>query len=441
MDQKQKAEATKAFVEERIRNLMRDTASRAVRRKQFEETTENLSDEEKANRLKEFSEHETDLLRMKRVALTPNDFIHIETIGRGAFGEVSLVRYKADNELYALKLVSKKKMLKKGHITHLRAEKEIMAASECIWLTKLIASFQDDDYLYLIMEYAPGGDLMSLLIREETLEENVVKIFMAELILAIDEVHNLAFIHRDLKPDNILIDRNGHLKLTDFGLSTQGANDLQPSKLYQKLLAENNLLEDINLDDENHIDNDKVSPNDNAIQDWRSQMRALARSAVGTPDFAAPEVLLRKPYDHTVDWWALGVIMFECLYGYAPFFANTPVETCRKIVHFKKYLNLPSSPKTSPEAQHLIKSLLRGPRRRLGRNGVEEIKSHPFFEGIDWGKLGEGRGPFNVELRNELDTSNFDELLPPQEEEEDDDDESWRELSEIFFKGYDFRRK
>jgi serine/threonine protein kinase len=139
-------------------------------------------------------------------------------IGRGAFGEVRLCREKKSGNIYAMKKLKKSEMLRRGQVEHVRAERNLLAevASHCI--VKLYYSFQDTEYLYLIMEYLPGGDIMTLLIREDTLSENMARFYMAQSVLAIESIHKHNYIHRDIKPDNLLLDKNGHMKLSDFGL-------------------------------------------------------------------------------------------------------------------------------------------------------------------------------------------------------------------------------
>lgn len=151
--------------------------------------------------------------------MTARDFEPLGIIGRGAFGEVRVCRYKETGEIFAVKKMKKTEMIKKNQALHIRTEKDVLAEAQNPWIVGLNYSFQDEDFLYLVMDYAPGGDLMNLLMVKDILPENEVKFYAAELVMAIESMHKMNYIHRDLKPDNVLIDKDGHLKLSDFGLS------------------------------------------------------------------------------------------------------------------------------------------------------------------------------------------------------------------------------
>lgn len=184
---------------------------------------------------------------------------------------------------------------------HVRAERDILSQSNCPWVVELKYSFQDDKHLYLVMEFLGGGDFMTLLIKKDIIPETHAKFYLAEMILAIESLHKMNYIHRDLKPDNILIDDNGHLKLSDFGLC--------------KHMGSHNEM--------------AIPYNPNAPQiDKRADRRKLAFSTVGTPDYIAPEVFSQKGYNELVDWWSVGVILFEMVIGYPPFYSDTPQKTC-----------------------------------------------------------------------------------------------------------------
>lgn len=154
----------------------------------------------------------------RRTHVSAKDFEPLKIIGRGAFGEVRVCKDKLTGEVVAVKKMKKQEMLSKNQIAHVRAERDILAMSDLPWIVQLKYSFQDDRFLYLVMEYLPGGDLMTLLMKKDILSEDDSKFYIAELIIAVDAIHKMNFIHRDLKPDNILIDNEGHLKLSDFGL-------------------------------------------------------------------------------------------------------------------------------------------------------------------------------------------------------------------------------
>lgn len=174
------------------------------------------------------------------------------------------------------------------------------------------------------MEYLVGGDLMSILMKRDILPEDEARFYIAETIMAVDSVHKLNYIHRDLKPDNVLVDSQGHVKLSDFGLCKH--TEIQSENPYQNLS---------NLSKESKIRSRKTS------QTKYHRSRKLAYSTVGTPDYIAPEVFSKIGYNETVDWWSVGVIFFEMVVGYPPFFSDDPSLTCQKIMHWKKTLTIP----------------------------------------------------------------------------------------------------
>ncbi len=299
-----------------------------------------------------------------------------------------------------MKKMKKKEMLKKNQVGHVRAERDILAKSKNHWIVDLKYSFQDENNLYLVMEYLPGGDLMNLLIKKDILTEEEARFYTAEVAHAIEMVHSLDYIHRDLKPDNVLLDKDGHIKLTDFGLCkhAQIKSTAQIKPDYQM----------------------KHSENFNALKSMLNKRmgykrnRQLAFSTVGTPDYIAPEVFGPKGYDETVDWWSVGVILFEMLVGYPPFFSDDSSITCQKILHWKKTLVIPPEANLSPAATDIIKKLICDADKRLGRNGAKEIKDHPFFEGIDWKTIRSIQAPYIPPVSSPTSNENFD----PFEEEE-----------------------
>jgi len=292
-------------------------------------------------------------------------------------------------------------MLKKEQVAHVRAERDVLVQANNPWVVKLYYSFQDDLYLYLIMEYLPGGDMMNLLIKYDVFTEDQARFYIAETLLAIDSVHSLGYIHRDIKPDNLLLDEKGHVKLTDFGLCT-GFHRMHTSAFYQKLVGEALTIK-MKLVAETPLTRTE------RIASWKKSRRTLAYSAVGTPDYTAPEVFLQIGYGEECDWWSLGVIMYEMLIGYPPFLSDNSTETCLKIINCKETLRFPEDVKISHEAQDLIEQLVCDRSVRLGNNGVEEIKSHPFFKGINWDALRDQAAYFVPALKSPIDTSHFPE--------------------------------
>ncbi|XAR67134.1 Non-specific serine/threonine protein kinase [Bertholletia excelsa] len=411
--------AAKKFIENHYKSHMKHIKDRKERRSILEKklASLNVSEEEQINLLKELEREETEYIRLKRHKICVDDFDLLTIIGRGAFGEVRLCREKKSGNIYAMKKLKKSEMLSRGQVEHVRAERNLLAEVDSHFIVKLYYSFQDAEYLYLIMEYLPGGDMMTLLIREETLTETVARFYIAQSVLAVESIHKHNYIHRDIKPDNILLDKYGHTKLSDFGL----CKPLDCSHLSS--INENEVMHDVNLVESvganGYIINNGMScwksPLEQ-LQHWQINRRTLAFSTVGTPDYIAPEVLLKKGYGKECDWWSLGAIMYEMLVGYPPFYSDDPMTTCRKIVHWRNHLKFPEGSRLTPEAKDLICGLLCDVENRLGTQGVHQIKGHPWFKDVVWDKLYEMEAAFKPEVNGELDTQNFmkfDEVNPP----------------------------
>ncbi|CAN6340855.1 unnamed protein product [Urochloa humidicola] len=403
--------AAKKYIEDHYKAQMKNLQERKERRLVLEQqlASSQVPREEQINLIKDLERKETEYMRLKRHRICVDDFEMLTIIGRGAFGEVRLCREKSSGNIYAMKKLKKSEMLVRGQVEHVRAERNLLAevGSHCI--VKLYYSFQDAEYLYLIMEYLPGGDMMNLLIREDTLKEDVARFYIAETVLAIESIHKHNYIHRDIKPDNLLLDKHGHMKLSDFGL----CKPIDCSKLStlneDEPMPDENLRESMDID---HSFSDTAngrrwrSPNEQ-LQHWQKNRRKLAFSTVGTPDYIAPEVLLKKGYGVECDWWSLGAIMYEMLVGYPPFYSDDPITTCRKIVHWRSYLKFPDNSTLSLEAKDLICRLLCDVDHRIGSGGADQIKAHPWFQGIEWDKLYEMEAAFKPQVNDELDTQNF----------------------------------
>lgn len=360
--------------------------------------------DEEAERIKQAILHkEGEQLRLKRQKIDVKEFESLSIIGKGAFGEVRICRYIPTGEVVALKKMKKEEMHKKNQVLHVRAERDVLSEARNSWIVDLKFSFQDDMYLYLVMEYLPGGDLMTLLMNKDILTEEESRFYAAELVLAIESVHKLKCIHRDLKPDNVLIDRNGHIKLSDFGLSKKLDTNLYDT-------------ENINGNGQNNYPNSMLPGLQGSILNSKNlkemskskKRRIFAYSTVGTPDYIAPEVFSQKGYGPEVDWWSLGVILFEMLIGYPPFFSDSATETCKKILNWKTNLVIPPESKISKEAVDLIKRLITDVDKRVGYKGADEIKQHPFFRGINWSSISNLSPPFIPELESEYDNKYFD---------------------------------
>ncbi|KAM9909086.1 hypothetical protein OXX69_005761, partial [Metschnikowia pulcherrima] len=217
-----------AGIKLKLENAYQMSVSHAIERNQRRLELENklaneeagMSEERKNRQLQNLGKKESQFLRLRRTRLSLEDFITVKVIGKGAFGEVRLVQKRDTGKIYAMKTLLKAEMYKKDQLAHVKAERDVLAGSDSPWVVSLYYSFQDAVNLYLIMEFLPGGDLMTMLIRWQIFTEDITRFYMAECVLAIEAIHNLGFIHRDVKPDNILIDIRGHIKLSDFGLST-----------------------------------------------------------------------------------------------------------------------------------------------------------------------------------------------------------------------------
>ncbi|KAK4859882.1 hypothetical protein QYF36_013495 [Acer negundo] len=400
---RQKAAAAKQFIENHYKNYLQGLQDRKERRQTLQMRAQQaaMSTEEQEEMLRNLERRETEYMRVQRRKIGIDDFEQLTLIGKGAFGEVRLCRGKVTGEIFAMKKLKKSEMLSRGQVEHVRSERNLLAEVDSRYIVKLFYSFQDSDFLYLIMEYLPGGDIMTLLMREDILSEDVARFYIAESILAIHSIHQHKYVHRDIKPDNLILDKDGHLKLSDFGL----CKTLEDK--YSSILLED---EDImNQEPTNEADGHWLMPKER-IQQWKRNRRALAYSTVGTLDYMAPEVLLKKGYGMECDWWSLGAIMYEMLIGYPPFCSDDARITCRKIVNWKTCLKFPDEQKISNEAKDLICHLLCDVETRLGTGGVEELKAHPWLRGIQWDKLYEMEAAYKPTVAGELDTQNFEKF-------------------------------
>lgn len=400
-------QAYKFFMEQHIENVIKSYDQRMYRRRQLEleMTKMKMPEETKVAMRKLLFQKESNYIRLKRAKMDRSMFIKIKSIGVGAFGEVTLVKKidSSSNHLYAMKTLRKADVLKRNQVAHVKAERDILAEADVEWVVKLYYSFQDKDNLYFVMDYIPGGDLMSLLIKKGVFEENLAKFYIAELTCAIESVHKMGFIHRDIKPDNILIDLKGHIKLTDFGLCT-GFRWTHDSKYYQKH-NEHARQDSMEAWSKNGIDN---IPPPLERRKAREKHRAKAHSIVGTPNYIAPEVLLRSGYTQLCDWWSVGVILYEMLVGQPPFLASSAEDTQYKVINWRHTLKIPKQANLSAQASDLIVKLCRSEEDRLGKN-VAEIKDHPFFEEIDWTtEFRKQIAPYVPKIKYDTDTSNFD---------------------------------
>ncbi|KAI1173862.1 kinase-like protein [Nemania sp. FL0916] len=440
--------------------------------------------------------------------------------------------YWQNTQVYAMKVIRKSAMLKTSQEGHLRAERDFLVASEgSRWIVPLVASFQDAGNLYLVMDYMPGGDFLGLLIRENILSEPVAKFYIAEMILCIEEAHALRCIHRDIKPDNFLISATGHLKISDFGLAFDGHWSHDTSYYHTQRYS---LLQKLGLSVEGDAadraeglqgrmkwaqgvtqamrkherqgplatgtaaaimaatppatPSSYASPSpsrsplpspglhEEPLLNWRNRCgnRSAARSCVGTSQYMAPEVIREGEYDARCDWWSLGVILYECLYGHTPFLAEEGgrQQTKRNIVNHEQTFAFPPRPVVSRRCMDLVASLVCGRESRLSSkrylhhhyhrppaeygianararsprdtnshavypHDAEDIKAHKWFRDIPWEQLHLVTPPFVPQIIAVDDTHYFNEEEPisdwsdshsssDADDDEDDDNENNR---------------
>ncbi|KAK9811663.1 hypothetical protein WJX72_007923 [[Myrmecia] bisecta] len=358
-----------------------------------------LSEDEKQNIIQALEQKERDYTRLQRQRLAADDFEPLTIIGRGAFGEVRVCRERSTGKIFAMKKLKKQEMLRRGQVDHVKAERNVLAEVHNPYVVKLFYSFQDEDFLYLVMEYLPGGDVMTLLMRKDILSEEETCFYIAETVLAIESIHKHNYIHRDIKPDNLLLDAGGHMKLSDFGLCKPVDVTKLPTLLEEEAMSSGEL---------SAMPTPQRGSQTENLAHWQQNRRKLAFSTVGTPDYIAPEVLLKKGYGMECDWWSVGAIMFEMMVGYPPFYSDDPMTTCRKIVNWRTCLRFPEEVRLPTAAKNLIERLLCDVDDRLGTHGVQDIKNHAFFRGMDWDNLYRSRSPFVPIVEHELDTQNFE---------------------------------
>ena len=413
----EKAKISKSIIEKKYNKLITRQKNHKkiwVEIDKYFSTITTLTDSEKNDIKLMALEKENQILKLFRKKISINDFEIIKPIGKGGFGEVNICRNKENKKIYAMKRMTFEQLKYKNGLLNFLAEKDILSINNNnVWMTQLRFSFIDNQYLYLIMDYCPGGDLMSYLINRDTLEETEARFYIAEIILCVDSLHKMNCIHRDLKPDNILIGKDGHIKLSDFGLSFISREKLFPftenktEKIIPGLFFRKTSAEE----DEKNIEiKNSINDSNKSIKGAKSFQNIIAYSGVGSPDYMAPELILNennKGYGGEIDWWSVGAIFYEMLVGIPPFLSDTPQATCEKIVHYQKYLKIPDQIKISNEAEKLIFGFLTEPKKRLGINGIDEIKKKPFFKNFDWDKIRDMSPPFIPKLDSPEDTRYF----------------------------------
>ncbi|KAI8927672.1 kinase-like domain-containing protein, partial [Entophlyctis helioformis] len=307
--------------------------------------------------------------KLQSLRVNTRDFDTIKTLATGAVGKVCLVRAKKDSKVYAMKILKKQDLLTRQEAAFFMEERNALVFSQnSRWITTLYAAFQDDENLYLVMEYVSGGSLRAMINNRETpMTEAEARFYIAEMIVALEVIHKYNYIHRDIKPENWLIDSTGHVKLADFGSCI------------------------------------RIS----------ETARVTSHETVGTPDYISPEILRAHEgsanYGQSVDWWSLGIILYELLFDEVPFYSESLVETYGKIMDHEVYFAFPEDADITPACRDLIQKLICNQDVRLGKNGIEELKSHPWFEGVDWDNIAESKAPFVPELSGPEDTRYFED--------------------------------
>ncbi|KAJ1169726.1 hypothetical protein NDU88_001617 [Pleurodeles waltl] len=325
-------------------------------------------------------------------APSEEEFENIKLISNGAYGAVYLVRHKGTRQRFAMKKINKQNLILRNQIQQAFVERDILTFAENPFVVSMFCSFETKRHLCMVMEYVEGGDCATLLKNIGALPVDMARMYFAETVLALEYLHNYGIVHRDLKPDNLLITSMGHIKLTDFGLSKIGLMSLT-TNLY-----------------EGHIEKDT--------------REFLDKQVCGTPEYIAPEVILRQGYGKPVDWWAMGIILYEFLVGCVPFFGDTPEELFGQVISDE--IAWPEGDEAlPPDSQDLIYKLLRqNPLERLGTGSAFEVKQHRFFKDLDWNGLLRQKAEFIPQLESEDDTSYFDtrsEKYQHVDSEEDDD--------------------
>ncbi|KAA0152224.1 hypothetical protein FNF29_04088 [Cafeteria roenbergensis] len=299
-----------------------------------------------------------------RLKVSLADFSLVKVIGKGSFGKVFLTRKLDSGRVYAMKVLHKRTVAARKQVEHTVTERAVMGKISHPFIVGLKYAFQTADKLYFVMDYCPGGELFFHLGKEGRFHEGRAKFYAAQILLALEHLHSKGVVYRDLKPENVLLDAKGNIKLTDFGLSKEGV----------------------------------------------TQADTGAHSFCGTPEYLAPEILARSGHGRAVDWWSLGALLFEMLTGWPPFYSSDRKELFAKIREAK--LDLSDTSNLTPAAVDILKRLLnKDPRSRLGclTSDASDIKSHPFFAGVDWAALArrEIPPPWTPGVRGSDDTSFF----------------------------------
>jgi serine/threonine protein kinase len=335
-------------------------------------------------------------------------------IGRGGFGDVWLVQDKTNGGLFALKILRKSQIILKDQLVNVHTERDILSNTLNPWIVQMHYSFQDSSRLYLVLEYVSGGDLMTCLIKRQKFDEKTARFFSGEIAMALNSIHEMHYLHRDLKPDNVLIAANGHIKLTDFGLSTHYEKQ---DFCFEQLMDG---FQEAFLEQIGHAGD--------------GQPHHERGTAVGTWFYSPPEVLRGQAPSPKSDYWSLGVVLYEMLFGFIPFIGKSPQETALRIFHWNRSVRFPKEAGVSREAIDLIQHLICD---ESARYGYREIVKHPFFRGFRFDDRAANIPPMVPILRSPTDTSHFDDIEPEPEESADEFKED--DLAKFAFLGFTWR--
>ena len=309
----------------------------------------------------EDNDKDKDKSRKKKLKIKIKDYEQLKTVGLGSYGRVRLCKHKKTGDIFVMKILKKNEIIKQKQVDHVYSEFNILINLKHPFIVQLLGyNFDDPKYVYFILEYIQGGELFTLLRTKRTFPIPQARFYIAHIITIFEYLHSKNIVYRDLKPENILINKNGYLKLTDFGFAKQ----LENEKTY---------------------------------------------TLCGTPEYLAPEIILNKGHGKAVDWWTLGILLYEMLVGIDPFSDDEPMKTYQKILKGK--INFPKT--INKDAKSLIKHLLtQDTSKRFGclKSGVKDILNHRFFEGFDWKNFVylSMPAPFLPNVKSDDDTSNFE---------------------------------
>ncbi|KAI3642169.1 hypothetical protein MP228_011724 [Amoeboaphelidium protococcarum] len=332
------------------------------------------------------------------------DFEIVKPISKGAFGRVYVAKKKLTGDLYAMKILKKEDMIRKNMVHHVLAERKVLSLSNAPFVVKLFYAFQSKHYLYLVMEYVVGGDLSSLLHNLGRFPEEMAKVYAGEAVVALQYLHSNGIIHRDIKPDNMLITQDGHLKLTDFGLAKIDVNAAQSTDPATFKATMRRRRKSVS------VQKAKQEELQTLMQQNLSALSAEDKAALGTPDYLAPELLTGLSHNAAVDWWSLGICIYEFLVGIPPFNDDSPEQIFQNILQHKPIEFFDDGEELEEElisvaAKDLICGFLEyDPSQRLKPPAIQQ---HPFFDGYNFEDVTKNEPPFIPQVTQGDDTSYF----------------------------------